>query len=129
MDVRWMFVWHIQGGVVLGNISRRWVHLPASSRSRGRLEKIRYRALRKGRTPSRRRSSVCWVLAVNLGLSAFDLRHTSSVLRDYGNLSSGSFLFSYLRLQSEGAPVRGDYGIMMTMGPGSSIETALIRWQ
>jgi len=65
---------------------------------------------------------------VNLGLSAHDLRHTSEVLRDYGNLSSGSFLFSLQRLFWEKAPAPGDYGIMMTMGPGSSIETALIRW-
>ena len=65
---------------------------------------------------------------VNLGLSAHDLRHTTSVLRDYGNLSSGSFIFSYQRLLSEEVIQAGDYGIMMTMGPGSTIETALLRW-
>jgi 3,5-dihydroxyphenylacetyl-CoA synthase len=65
---------------------------------------------------------------VNLGLSPHDVRHTTSVLRDYGNLSSGSFLFSYQRLLNEGAIQPGDYGIMMTMGPGSTIETALVRW-
>jgi 3,5-dihydroxyphenylacetyl-CoA synthase len=65
---------------------------------------------------------------VNLGLSAHDLKHTTSVLRDYGNLSSGSFLFSYQRLLNEGVVRAGDYGIMMTMGPGSTIETALLRW-
>jgi 3,5-dihydroxyphenylacetyl-CoA synthase len=65
---------------------------------------------------------------VNLGLSAHDLRHTTGVLRDYGNLSSGSFLFSLGRLQEEDDVVSGDYGIMMTMGPGSSIETALLQW-
>ena len=27
-----------------------------------------------------------------------------------------------------GKEIRGDYGILMTMGPGSTIETALIRW-
>lgn len=71
---------------------------------------------------------VIHAVRVNLGLSAHDLRHTSGILRDYGNLSSGSFLFSYQRLLGEGAPAPGDYGIMMTMGPGSSIETALIQW-
>ena len=65
---------------------------------------------------------------VNLGLSPYDLRHTSSVLRDYGNLSSGSFLFSYEQLLAERLPVPGDYGVMMTMGPGSSIETALLQF-
>jgi predicted naringenin-chalcone synthase len=65
---------------------------------------------------------------VNLGLSRHDVRHTTSVLRDYGNLSSGSFLFSYQRLLAEKAVRRGDYGVLMTMGPGSTIETALVRW-
>jgi 3,5-dihydroxyphenylacetyl-CoA synthase len=67
-------------------------------------------------------------IRVNLGLSAVDLRHTTSVLRDYGNLSSGSFLFSYERLMNEGAVVPGDYGVMITMGPGSTIESALLSW-
>ncbi len=64
----------------------------------------------------------------NIGITDWDVRHTHSVLRDYGNLSSGSFLFSYRRLLEEGRVRRGDYGVMMTMGPGSQIETALIRW-
>jgi 3,5-dihydroxyphenylacetyl-CoA synthase len=64
----------------------------------------------------------------NIGITEWDVRHTHSVLRDFGNLSSGSFLFSYQRLLEEGRVRRGDYGVMMTMGPGSTIETALIRW-
>uniref|UniRef100_A0AAU2K571 Type III polyketide synthase n=1 Tax=Streptomyces sp. NBC_00049 TaxID=2903617 RepID=A0AAU2K571_9ACTN len=64
---------------------------------------------------------------VNLGLTAHDLRHTTGVLRDYGNLSSGSFLFSYHRLRNEGVVRPGDYAVFMTMGPGSTIETALLR--
>lgn len=65
---------------------------------------------------------------VNLGLSRHDLRHTSGVLRDYGNLSSGSFLFSYERLLQERLAREGDFGVLMTMGPGSTIETALVQW-
>ncbi|MEU6221990.1 3,5-dihydroxyphenylacetyl-CoA synthase DpgA [Streptomyces sp. NPDC047022] len=65
---------------------------------------------------------------VNLGLTRHDVRHTTSVLRDYGNLSSGSFLFSYERLLHEGVTQPGDYGVLMTMGPGSTIETALVQW-
>jgi hypothetical protein len=56
------------------------------------------------------------------------MRHTIDVLRDYGNLSSGSFLFSYERLLAEGKTKPGDYGVLMTMGPGSTIETALVQW-
>jgi polyketide synthase Type III len=65
---------------------------------------------------------------VNLGLTRYEVRHTTDVLRDYGNLSSGSFLFSYERLLREGVTRPGDYGVMMTMGPGSTIETALVQW-
>ena len=63
-----------------------------------------------------------------VGITEHDVRHTAGVLRDCGNLSSGSFLFSYQRLMNEGVVRRGDYGVMMTMGPGSTIETALVRW-
>jgi predicted naringenin-chalcone synthase len=65
---------------------------------------------------------------INLGVTAHELRHTTGVLRDYGNLSSGSFLFSYGRLAAEGAVRPGDLGVLMTMGPGSTIETALVEW-
>jgi polyketide synthase Type III len=65
---------------------------------------------------------------VNLGLSAHDMRHTSSVLRDYGNLSSGSFLFTLERLLHERQVAPGEYGVMLTMGPGSTLEAALLQW-
>ncbi|MFC6082149.1 3,5-dihydroxyphenylacetyl-CoA synthase DpgA [Sphaerisporangium aureirubrum] len=67
-------------------------------------------------------------VVVNLGLSRHDVRHTIGVLRDYGNVSSGSFLFSYERLLDEGVTRPGDYGVLMTMGPGSTLETALVQW-
>ncbi|MDH6108567.1 polyketide synthase Type III [Kitasatospora sp. MAP12-15] len=67
-------------------------------------------------------------VGVNLGLTRHDVRHTTSVLRDYGNLSSGSFLFSYQRLLEEKVAQPGEYCVLMTMGPGSTIETALARW-
>jgi predicted naringenin-chalcone synthase len=65
---------------------------------------------------------------MKLNLSEHDVRHTRSVLRDYGNLSSGSFLVSYERLLQEDIVRKGDYGVMMTMGPGAQIETALLQW-
>jgi 3,5-dihydroxyphenylacetyl-CoA synthase len=65
---------------------------------------------------------------VNLGLTASDMRHTETVLRNYGNLSSGSFLFSYQHLVEEGRAQPGDVCVFMTMGPGSTIEMALLRW-
>ncbi|WP_260634832.1 3,5-dihydroxyphenylacetyl-CoA synthase DpgA [Streptomyces angustmyceticus] len=65
---------------------------------------------------------------VNLGLSRHDVRHTTGVLRDYGNVSSGSFIFSYQRLIEEGVVAPGEHAVLMTMGPGSTIETALVRF-
>jgi len=67
-------------------------------------------------------------VAVNLGLTRHDVRHTTGVLHDYGNVSSCSFLFSYQRLLAERVTAPGDHGVLMTMGPGSTIETALVRW-
>jgi 3,5-dihydroxyphenylacetyl-CoA synthase len=67
-------------------------------------------------------------IRVNLGLTRADVRHTLGVLRDHGNLSSASFLFSYERLLAEGIVARGEVGLMMTMGPGTSIETAVLQW-
>lgn len=63
-----------------------------------------------------------------LDLSDHDLRHTRSVLRDHGNISSGSFLVSLQRLLAEGSVAEGDRGVMVTMGPGAQIETALLEF-
>jgi len=64
----------------------------------------------------------------NLGLSEHDVRHTRSVLREYGNVSSASFLFSLQGLMEEGVAREGDWGVIIAMGPGVSIETGLLRW-
>jgi len=65
---------------------------------------------------------------LGLGLEEHDVRHTRSVLRDYGNISSGSFLVSLERLLAEGCASAGDRGVMVTMGPGAQIETALFQF-
>jgi polyketide synthase Type III len=67
-------------------------------------------------------------MRINLGLTRHDLRHTVSVLKDYGNVSSGSFLFSYQRLLDEAATAAGDLGAFITMGPGAQLETALVQF-
>lgn len=67
-------------------------------------------------------------IKLNLGLSSHAVRHTESVLRDLGNLSSGSFLFSHQRLIEEEVTESGDYVLMMTMGPGATIECCLARF-
>ncbi|HEY2567524.1 MAG TPA: 3,5-dihydroxyphenylacetyl-CoA synthase DpgA [Candidatus Aquirickettsiella sp.] len=60
-----------------------------------------------------------------LNISTYDIRHTESVLRAFGNLSSGSFLFSYKQLIEEKIARSGDYLLMITMGPGATIECCL----
>jgi polyketide synthase Type III len=65
---------------------------------------------------------------LSLALEEHDVRHTRSVLRDYGNISSGSFLVSLERLLAEGRVSAGDRGVMVTMGPGAQIETALLEF-
>jgi 3,5-dihydroxyphenylacetyl-CoA synthase len=67
-------------------------------------------------------------IKLSLGLEEHDVRHTRSVLRDYGNISSGSFLVSLQRLLTEGGVSAGDLGVMVTMGPGAQIETALLEF-
>lgn len=64
----------------------------------------------------------------NLGLTDYDMRHTLNVLENYGNLSSGSFVFSYEQLLKEESVHEGDLCVAVTMGPGVSIETALLTW-
>jgi len=64
----------------------------------------------------------------NIGLTDHDMRHTLQILRNYGNLSSGAVLFSYKEFYREGLIQSGDVGVMIAMGPGTSIETALLAW-
>lgn len=64
----------------------------------------------------------------NIGIPEYAVRHTRSILREFGNLSSGSFLFSYEQLTREGIAKQGDWGVTIAMGPGVTIETGLLRW-
>jgi 3,5-dihydroxyphenylacetyl-CoA synthase len=64
-------------------------------------------------------------IKVNLDLSDHAVRHTEDVLAQYGNLSSGAFLFSYERLIKENVTEPGDRIFMITMGPGTTIECCL----
>jgi alkylresorcinol/alkylpyrone synthase/polyketide synthase Type III len=72
--------------------------------------------------------NVISAVQINLGISAHDMRHTITVLRDFGNVSSASFLFSFERLLEEQVVSEGDNGVMITIGPGAQLETGLIRW-
>lgn len=64
-------------------------------------------------------------IKTTLGLTSHDVRHTDSVLSQFGNVSSCSFLFSHGRLLEERAAKPGEHVLMITMGPGSTIECCL----
>jgi len=61
----------------------------------------------------------------SLDISDHAVRHTEDVLAEYGNLSSGAFLFSYERLIKEQVVLPDDNVFMITMGPGTTIECCL----
>ena len=73
-------------------------------------------------------SAILDAIEQKLRLDHKAFRHTRHVLRHYGNISSGSFLFSYRELMQEKVVKPGEYGMMITMGPGLTIEMALIKW-
>ncbi|MHC4179873.1 MAG: type III polyketide synthase [Planctomycetota bacterium] len=64
----------------------------------------------------------------NVGITNQDMRHTHSILHNFGNVSSGSFIFSLQELFRERIIKEGDLGVIITMGPGTSIEMALLSW-
>ena len=49
-------------------------------------------------------------------------------LKETGNLSSASVLFVLGELLDSGQPVRGDFGLLMAMGPGFCSELVLLKW-
>jgi alkylresorcinol/alkylpyrone synthase len=49
-------------------------------------------------------------------------------LREAGNLSSASVLHMLGELMADGCVSSGDYGLMIAMGPGFSVEMVLLRW-
>ena len=60
------------------------------------------------------------------GLAGHLLEHSRNVLRDYGNMSSGTVLFVLKEFLDRGIGP-GELGLMTVFGPGFSAEMALIR--
>jgi alkylresorcinol/alkylpyrone synthase len=63
-----------------------------------------------------------------LGLDEAALAHARTVLRRHGNMSSATILFVLEETLRADAPVPGDWGLMIGLGPGFSAEGALLRW-
>jgi predicted naringenin-chalcone synthase len=63
-----------------------------------------------------------------LELSEDQVRHSRSVLRRFGNMSSATILFVLEEMLRDESPVPGDWGVMIGLGPGFAAEGALLRW-
>ena len=68
---------------------------------------------------------VLLALRKRLGLSEADLRWSAAILREYGNVSSASVLFTLAAALAEGAP--GGYWWMASFGAGFSSHGALLK--
>jgi predicted naringenin-chalcone synthase len=64
----------------------------------------------------------------DLGFSDADLAAPRAVLRQYGNMSSATILFVLREVLDRNRPARGDWGVMLALGPGFAAEGALLRW-
>jgi alkylresorcinol/alkylpyrone synthase len=63
-----------------------------------------------------------------LGLAEDDLKPSRKVLAEYGNMSSATILFVLDELQRQRQPKPGEYGVLMSFGPGLTMESSLVRW-
>ena len=50
------------------------------------------------------------------------------MLRRHGNMSSATILFVLEETLRQAAPVPGEWGLMIGLGPGFAAEGALLRW-
>jgi predicted naringenin-chalcone synthase len=64
-----------------------------------------------------------------LGLAPDALNCSRDVLRRYGNMSSATVLFVLDEIQRSDNPASGDYGMMMSFGPGLTMEATLVQWK
>ena len=57
-----------------------------------------------------------------------NIAETKAVLRLYGNMSSATVLYVLERYMEEVRPAAGDYGLMLSFGPGFSAQRILLKW-
>lgn len=57
-----------------------------------------------------------------------DLEATKGVLREYGNMSSATVLYVLDEYLKREIPL-GDYGLMLSFGPGFSAQSVLLKWE
>ena len=57
-----------------------------------------------------------------------NIDETKNILREYGNMSSATVLYVLDRYLQKNIP-EGDYGLMLSFGPGFSAQRVLLRWE
>jgi polyketide synthase Type III len=63
-----------------------------------------------------------------LNLSDADMAANFEVLRRYGNMQSGTVLFSLEETLRTRHPQSGDHGVFIGIGPGMTVAAMLLRW-
>ncbi|NLG98985.1 MAG: type III polyketide synthase [Chloroflexi bacterium] len=63
-----------------------------------------------------------------LALQPGALDASRKTLFEYGNMSSATILFVLEQLQRQNHPQPGDLGVLMSFGPGLTMEGALVEW-
>lgn len=69
------------------------------------------------------------VFQETLGIPREKIERSWQTLQSIGNLSSTSVLLVLQETLQEGNPQKGDYGILMAMGPGFCSEWVLLHWK
>jgi predicted naringenin-chalcone synthase len=57
-----------------------------------------------------------------------NIDETKNILREYGNMSSATVLYVLDRYLQKDIPA-GDYGMMLSFGPGFSAQRLLLQWR
>lgn len=56
-----------------------------------------------------------------------NIDNTKAVLKDYGNMSSATVLYVLERFMEQGV-AEGEYGLMLSFGPGFTAQRILLKW-
>ncbi|HBA86117.1 MAG TPA: 3-oxoacyl-ACP synthase [Verrucomicrobia bacterium] len=107
---------------VLGAKTARTVLDRLLQRRRLPIDAIRWWAVHAGGT------TVLDQVGKELGLNEDQLRYSTEVFRDYGNMSSPTVLFVMKSILEKGRPASGDKGILVSFGAGFSAYACLVEF-
>lgn len=67
-------------------------------------------------------------LKEKLNLKEENIKSSRFILKNFGNMSSPTVLFVLQEIMEKENPQKNDYGIMIALGPGLSVEACLLKW-